>query len=67
VVGELHLELVGGPLDGAERCVQSVCDCCGKDVAPGTVVSERLGPLLVRYTVNSNRCYAYFKDARRVA
>jgi hypothetical protein len=67
VVGELHLELVGGPLDGAERCVPSICDCCGKEVAPGTIVTERLGQSIVRYEVNSNRCYAYFKGERQVA
>lgn len=67
MVGELHLELVGGPLDGAERSVQSVCDCCGKDVAPGTVLTERHRGSLLRYVLGPNRCYAFFLEEAQVA
>lgn len=56
MVGELHVELVGGPLDGSELIVPSICDCCGKDVAPGAVFAEHG----VRYVLGSNRAYAFF-------
>lgn len=67
MVGELHLELVGGPLDGAERHVASVCDCCGKDVAPGTVLTERYSGGIARYVLGPNRCYAFFLEEAQVA
>jgi hypothetical protein len=58
VVGDLHVELIGGPLDGAEIIVPDVCDCCGKEVAPGSVFAEKG----LRYVLGRNRCYAFFLD-----
>ena len=67
MVGELHIELVGGPLDGAGRWVSPICACCGEEVVPGTVLTERYSAGIARYVLGPNRCYAFFLGEAQVA